>query len=197
MEYGEQKKAAFESLKAGKAIEDLPARVAEVLCTVNADDKAGEFLFKTTSATLVYAANRIPEIADDIVNVDRAMRWGFAWEMGPFEIWDALGVAESPSKRWKAAGFATPGLGQGNARFGQGQASTSAKKASGTTTTSASKALQGSARCGRKSSCCPVSASERSKMINGNEPVRFPVRHGRRRGLPGIPHQDEQPSTTA
>ena len=105
LEYVEQKKAAFDSLKAAKAIEDLGQRYASLYY---ADDAAGEFTFKTTSASLIYAANRIPEISDDILNLDNALKWGFAWEMGPFEIWDALGVEKSAAKM-EEAGLAVPG----------------------------------------------------------------------------------------
>jgi len=45
--------------------------------------------------TLIYSANRIPEISDDIINIDNAMKWGFGWEFGPFESWDILGVRNS------------------------------------------------------------------------------------------------------
>ena len=55
-------------------------------------DKATQFLWGSLSEMCSYAARRVPEIADRVVDVDRAMRWGFAWELGPFEIWDALGV---------------------------------------------------------------------------------------------------------
>ena len=58
--------------------------------------------------TLVYAANRLGEIADDVVNIDRALRWGFGWELGPFETWDALGVKATAAKM-EAAGFTVPG----------------------------------------------------------------------------------------
>ena len=104
MEYGEQKKADFESLKQAKGIEDLPQRLNMLY---NAEDLAGQFSFKTFSNLLIYSANRIPEIADDIVNVDNALKWGFAWDMGPFEIWDALGLEESVAKM-EAAGLAIP-----------------------------------------------------------------------------------------
>jgi 3-hydroxyacyl-CoA dehydrogenase len=104
MEYKEQKKANFESLKAGKGIEGLAERFAFLYY---GEDQASQFIFRTTSATMIYAANRIPEIADDIVNIDNAMRWGFAWEMGPFEIWDALGVAKA-NQKMEAAGFTIP-----------------------------------------------------------------------------------------
>ena len=56
---------------------------------------------------MIYSANRIPEIADDIVNVDNALKWGFAWEMGPFEIWDAVGLEKSTAKM-KEAGLTIP-----------------------------------------------------------------------------------------
>jgi len=58
-----------------------------------ADDAAGRFAWDLMGGTLLYAADLVPEIADDIVNVDRAMRWGFAWKKGPFELLDAVGPA--------------------------------------------------------------------------------------------------------
>ncbi len=58
-------------------------------------DNVGEFLWKTTSRISRYAANRIPEIADTIVEIDNAIKWGFGWEIGVFETWDAIGVRES------------------------------------------------------------------------------------------------------
>jgi len=61
-------------------------------------DRVGAFLWKTISKTLTYTAERIPEIADTVVEVDRAMRWGFSWELGPFEVWDAIGVEKSVAK---------------------------------------------------------------------------------------------------
>ncbi len=56
------------------------------------DDRAGKLAWELTADTLLYTAATAPEIADDIVNMDSAMRWGFNWEVGPFETWDALGV---------------------------------------------------------------------------------------------------------
>ena len=55
-------------------------------------DKAGQFLWTALSEVFTYSANRIPEISDNVVEIDRAMRMGFNWEMGPFELWDAIGV---------------------------------------------------------------------------------------------------------
>ena len=57
-------------------------------------DKVGDFLWKTMSRTFRYAANRIPEIANTIVEVDDAIKWGFGWEIGVFESWDAVGPEE-------------------------------------------------------------------------------------------------------
>ena len=59
---------------------------------VEADDEAGELVWHTLSRTMAYASKRVPEIADSLVDIDNAMKWGFAWEMGPFETWDTLGV---------------------------------------------------------------------------------------------------------
>jgi 3-hydroxyacyl-CoA dehydrogenase len=88
LEYVPQGKVSFASLEMAKNVEGLPGRIHGL---VRASDRAGAFLWKTFSSTMRYAAACIPEIADDVVNVDRAMRWGFGWEMGPFELWDAMG----------------------------------------------------------------------------------------------------------
>ncbi len=103
-EYKPQVKTKFASLDAAKAIEDIPTRVKKL---VWGDDKVGEFLWKTTSRISRYAANRIPEIADTIVEIDNAIKWGFGWEIGVFESWDAIGVAESV-ERMKNEGQAIP-----------------------------------------------------------------------------------------
>lgn len=103
-EYKPQEKTKFASIDAAKAIEDLPKRV-KIL--VWGDDKVGEFLWKTTSRIARYAANRIPEIADTIVEIDNAIKWGFGWEIGVFETWDAIGVKESV-ERMKKEGQTIP-----------------------------------------------------------------------------------------
>ena len=97
-EYKPQEKTKFPSLDAAKAIEDLPKRVKTL---VWGDDKVGEFLWKTSSRISRYAANRIPEIADTIVEIDNAIKWGFGWEIGVFEAWDAIGVRESVERMKK------------------------------------------------------------------------------------------------
>lgn len=91
IEYLEPQKPRWSSVGDAR---DLP--LAERLKDlVNADDSAGELIWHTLSRTMAYASKRIPEIADGIVDIDNAMKWGFAWKMGPFETWDALGVAET------------------------------------------------------------------------------------------------------
>ncbi|MDQ3219777.1 MAG: 3-hydroxyacyl-CoA dehydrogenase/enoyl-CoA hydratase family protein [Acidobacteriota bacterium] len=103
-EYKPQEKTKFPSLDAAKQIEDRPKRVKTL---VWGDDRVGEFLWKTTSRVSRYAANRIPEIADTIVEIDNAIKWGFGWEIGVFEAWDAIGVRESV-ERMKNEGQAVP-----------------------------------------------------------------------------------------
>ncbi|QQS44954.1 MAG: enoyl-CoA hydratase/isomerase family protein [Acidobacteriota bacterium] len=103
-EYRERQKARFASLDAAKQIDSLEERMRTL---VYANDRAGEFLWRTTSEALIYAANRIPEIADNIVEVDNAMKWGFAHEMGVFETWDAIGVEKSAA-RMKEEGRTIP-----------------------------------------------------------------------------------------
>ncbi len=92
MEYGPSQKVKFASVEAGKTIDNLGDRLKML---VAAKDKAGEFYRHTFYALFVYASNRIPEIADDLYRIDAAMNAGFGWEKGPFEIWEALGVAET------------------------------------------------------------------------------------------------------
>ncbi len=72
---------------------------------VNADDRAAQFLWHLHAFYVTYAARRLGEIADDITAIDDANKWGFNHELGPFEIWDALGVAET-IPRLEADGYA-------------------------------------------------------------------------------------------
>jgi 3-hydroxyacyl-CoA dehydrogenase len=97
LEYRPQQKAKFPSVSAVKSVADPRERIAKVLAAP-ADDRGAELARKVTWATLAYASHRVGEIADDIVNIDRGMRWGFGWDVGPFESWDAIGVADSVAK---------------------------------------------------------------------------------------------------
>jgi 3-hydroxyacyl-CoA dehydrogenase len=95
MEYRSRQKARFASLDMGKAIEDTRDRLRALVGPVlegQKGDKAQQFLWGSLSEMCLYAARRVPEISDNVVDVDRALRWGFAWELGPFEIMDAVGV---------------------------------------------------------------------------------------------------------
>lgn len=95
LEYRPISMPAFSSLEAAKAHKDLKEKLCSLIYT---DDKAGDFAWNVTKKVLLYSAGKIPEIADDIVAVDRAMKWGFNWEMGPFELWDAIGVEKSVAR---------------------------------------------------------------------------------------------------
>jgi 3-hydroxyacyl-CoA dehydrogenase len=95
MEYRARQKAKFASLEMGKAMEDTRERLRALVGPVlegQKGDKAQQFLWGGLSEMCLYAARRVPEISENVVDVDRAMRWGFAWELGPFEIMDAIGV---------------------------------------------------------------------------------------------------------
>ncbi|MCF6180186.1 MAG: enoyl-CoA hydratase/isomerase family protein, partial [Geopsychrobacter sp.] len=88
-EYKPAEKPKFASVAAVKMIDDPAKRVAMMIA---AGDKGSEYAWRTLRDALIYTFNRIPEIADDVVNVDNAMKWGFNWEIGPFEMFDAIGV---------------------------------------------------------------------------------------------------------
>jgi 3-hydroxyacyl-CoA dehydrogenase len=95
LEYRSQAKVRYASLGAARGAESSAEAVKIVLA---GSDEAAQFAWKVTADTLLYAASLVGQIADDVVNIDRAMRWGFAWEMGPFESWDALGVPETVAR---------------------------------------------------------------------------------------------------
>ena len=108
MEYRARQKARFASIEAGKTIEDTRERLRALVTPLfegQKTDKAQQFIWGGLSEMCLYAGRRMPEITDHIVDVDRAMRWGFAWEFGPFEIVDALGLpafAEQIKKEGRA-----------------------------------------------------------------------------------------------
>jgi 3-hydroxyacyl-CoA dehydrogenase len=89
-EYGPQRKPRLAALDVARTIEDPAARIRSLFL---GQDQVGSFLRRTLGPTLIYAARIAPAIAHSIDDVDRAMRWGFGWELGPFETWDAIGVA--------------------------------------------------------------------------------------------------------
>ena len=100
LEYRSQKKANFATLEQTKTIDKVEDRF-KVL--VNGKDKAGEFYRKNFSAIFAYSSRRIPEITDELYKIDDAMKAGYGWEQGPFQIWDAIGV-EKGIEMMKAEG---------------------------------------------------------------------------------------------
>jgi 3-hydroxyacyl-CoA dehydrogenase len=103
-EYAPAAKPKFPIVEQAKLIEDLPARLRTLVAST---DRAGAFLWKVMRDSLLYSAERIPEISGRIVEIDRAMRWGYAHTFGPFELWDALGFTET-ARRMEADGLALP-----------------------------------------------------------------------------------------
>jgi 3-hydroxyacyl-CoA dehydrogenase len=91
LEYRPKQSARIASIEAGKSMDDLGERVRMLF---HAKDKAGEFLRATLAPTLVYTARVTPDIANSIDDVDRVMRWGFGWDLGPFELIDIIGVRD-------------------------------------------------------------------------------------------------------
>jgi 3-hydroxyacyl-CoA dehydrogenase len=92
LSYRPAQKIRFESLGALRNMGCLKEKIREL---AYADDKAGILFFTLMAKTCAYAAFRVGEIADHIVDIDNALKWGFGWEMGPFETWDAMGVRKS------------------------------------------------------------------------------------------------------
>ena len=118
LEYRPAKKASFATLELTKTI-DKPIDRFKVL--VKGTDKAGEFYRKNFSGMFTYVANRVPEITDDLYKIDDAMKAGFGWENGPFEIWDAIGVEQGialmEAEGLQPAAWVTEMLASGNKSF--------------------------------------------------------------------------------
>ncbi len=104
LEYEEARSPELPCLAAAQKARTLPEKMRAV---VYAEDRGARFAWKAIASNLIYAANRIPEISDTIVDIDNAMRWGFNLEMGPFETWDAIGL-EASVARMEKDGFAVP-----------------------------------------------------------------------------------------
>ncbi len=101
LEYEPPSKPRFDSVGKYRKVEPLGERIRLL---INAEDRAGQYLYHLHAFLLAYASNRVPEITDSIVNIDNAQKWGFAHQMGPFEIWDAIGVAETVD-RFESDGY--------------------------------------------------------------------------------------------
>jgi 3-hydroxyacyl-CoA dehydrogenase len=104
LEYEEAHSPDLPCLADAKKAKTLPEKMRAI---VNGEDKGSNFAWKAVASNLIYAANRIPEISDTIVDIDNAMKWGFNLEMGPFETWDAIGL-EASVKRMQKDGLDVP-----------------------------------------------------------------------------------------
>ena len=102
--YRDRKQDMQESLVAFQDMEDTGERLRSLIAS---ERPAGHFAWRVLSNLLAFSASKIGEVADDIVSIDRAMRWGFNWELGPFETWDALGVEDSVA-RMESDGLTVP-----------------------------------------------------------------------------------------
>jgi 3-hydroxyacyl-CoA dehydrogenase len=89
LEYAPQKKAKFATLEATKPVDDLAKRIPMLFA---GKDKAGEFYRKSFAGLFAYVSNRIPEISDNLYSIDDAMKAGFGWQLGSYEVWDIIGV---------------------------------------------------------------------------------------------------------
>ena len=98
LDYRPALKPRFPALDIAKNIESMPERIRALLGGNPEKDKAAAFYWQILPDLWLYAANRIGEISDSVADIDRAMRTGFNWELGPFEMWDAAGVAETAQK---------------------------------------------------------------------------------------------------
>jgi len=98
LDYRPQEKVNLPSVEMGKNIDDIRERIKALVLS---PDRGGQFAWKILKKTLLYSAEKIPEIADDLISIDRGMKWGYNWELGPFEIWDAIGLKSSVKKMEK------------------------------------------------------------------------------------------------
>ncbi|ARK31985.1 3-hydroxyacyl-CoA dehydrogenase/enoyl-CoA hydratase family protein [Halalkalibacter krulwichiae] len=103
-EYEPRKKLQAVSIEQAKQAKKLPDKIKTL---VYANDRAGQLVWNLIKPTLLYSADKAFEIAKDIYAIDQAMKWGFGWELGPFETWDAIGVAKSV-ERMEAEGESVP-----------------------------------------------------------------------------------------
>jgi 3-hydroxyacyl-CoA dehydrogenase len=99
LEYRPRQKGGFPSLELARNVEDIGERVRTIL---GSKDRAAGLFQRLLDDLFHYAAMRVPEISDSVLEIDQAMRYGFNWERGPFELWDAVGV-EPVVERWRSS----------------------------------------------------------------------------------------------
>jgi len=114
LEYHTRQKPKLAALDMAKNVEETGARLRTLLGLEGSGpakvDKAGAFLWAALSDLWTYSANRVPEISDSIVEIDRAMHLGFNWELGPFELWDAAGVEATVARMKKEGKTVAPNV---------------------------------------------------------------------------------------
>jgi len=98
MEYEDLTRPSFPCIDAAKKQSSLKGKLD---CVLKGDDKGAEFAWKMAANSFLYAANRVPEIADTIIEIDNSMKWGYNFEMGPFEVWDTYGVKDAVERMEK------------------------------------------------------------------------------------------------
>ncbi|MFC2074909.1 3-hydroxyacyl-CoA dehydrogenase/enoyl-CoA hydratase family protein [Bdellovibrionota bacterium] len=94
-EYRPKQKVKFDSVGAARKIDDPKQRLATFMKT---EDRASEFAWPVLEDSFIYSGNRIGEIAGDVIQIDNAMKWGYGWDIGPFESWDAVGFKDTCEK---------------------------------------------------------------------------------------------------
>ena len=95
LSYRPLEKPAYESIRRARKQQSTPRKIQAL---IGSQDAAGQFAWEILANTFIYAANRIPEIADDVLAIDNAVRWGLGWRLGPFELWDAVGFQKSAAR---------------------------------------------------------------------------------------------------
>ena len=93
--YTQIKDVQFDCITNAKNYQNTSDRL---IYLISKSDRGSTFFWETFSSTLIYSANRVPEISNDIVNIDNAMKWGFGWEYGPFESWDIIGLRKTTNR---------------------------------------------------------------------------------------------------
>ena len=188
LEYHPAEKARFPSADAARNIEDLGERLRAL---VAANDRAGAFLCRLFNDLFLYSAAMVPEISDRVVEIDRAMRWGYAHKLGPFELWDALGV-EPVVWRLESEDRPVPDnvrrmLDWGGQVLLPRRPTPPGSRAPSTSTWPAR--VTGASRNGRACSCSTIS-SARAAWCKKNAGASL-VDVGDGVALPGVPQQDE------
>ena len=162
----------------------------------NTGDEAAGLIWHTLSRTLAYASKRVPEIADSPHDIDNAMKWGFGWEMGPFETWDALGVADTTQRiadeGLTVAPWVQEMLGEGHGSFYRSE------EASGPGASAAPMQVY-NPQTGRYESVddgdqvVSISALKRGRGVLAGNSAASLLDMGRRGAAPRVSYQDERP----